>query len=374
MFMILPKWEPSSPPLYDIHKTYLENAEFGPFFEGKIPNRLFPPKEKWIDFLGYSVASPIGIPAGPLLTSSWVKLAAELGFDILTYKTIRSREHPAHPLPNMIYVDTHGTLKNKSDLPPAVSVDHPADQLKDLAVTNSFGMPSKSPHFLREDIPLANSYLKPGQLLVVSVVGTEREHVSFLDDFVLAALLAKEAGAKIIEANFSCPNVDKKAGCLYMSPQTVYEYGLALSRAIYPLPLIIKVGLLPNKELMREVMIAAARANVRAVSGINTISMKVIDKSGHPALGHTRLTSGICGGPIREAALEFIRDAKAINDKEKLALTLIGVGGITLPEHFDHFLESGADVAMSATGMMWDPYLAVRYHQKHHSQQKNYDD
>jgi len=361
----LPKWTPSSPPLYDIHKTYLENAEFGPFFEQKIPKRTFPPKEKWIDFLGYKVASPIGIPAGPLLTSSWVKLAAELGFDILTYKTIRSHEHPAHPLPNMVYVDTHGTLKNDTNLPPAISVEHPSKQLEDLAVTNSFGMPSKSPHFLREDIPLANNSLKPGQLLVVSIVGTKREGISFLDDFILTALLAKEAGAKVIEANFSCPNVDKAEGCLYISSQTVHEFGLAIARAIHPLPLIIKVGLFPHKELMREVMIAAARAKVQAISGINTISMKVLDKQGHPALGHKRLTSGICGGPIREAALEFTRHAKEINDKEKLGLTLIGVGGITLPEHFDQFLDAGAQVAMSATGMMWDPYLAARYHEKH---------
>jgi dihydroorotate dehydrogenase len=45
-----------------------------------------------------------------------------------------------------------------------------------------------------------------------------------------------------------------------------------------------------------------------------------------------------------------------------LFLALLGCGGIMLPEHFDAFFEAGADVAMSATGLMWDPYLAMRYH------------
>ena len=90
----VPKWYPQEPPIYDIRKTYLENADHGPFFNGPIPQRVLPPKEKWIDFLGFPVVSPIGVPAGPLLTSNWIALAGKLGFDIPTYKTIRSKDHP----------------------------------------------------------------------------------------------------------------------------------------------------------------------------------------------------------------------------------------------------------------------------------------
>ena len=57
--------------------------------------------------------------------------------------------------------------------------------------------------------------------------------------------------------------------------------------------------------------------------------------------------------------------AHEINTHEKLDLALIACGGITLPEHFDQFLRTGADVATSATGMMWDPYLAAKYHSIH---------
>jgi dihydroorotate dehydrogenase len=360
----LPDWYPKNPPLYDIHKTYLENADSGPFFNGPLPERTFPPKEKWFDFLGYPVASKIGVPAGPLLTSPWINLAARLGFDILTYKTIRSQEHPCHPLPNMVYVDTHGMISQEGKPQNATLVAKPSSQIEALAVTNSFGMPSKSRFFLLEDIPRANASLQEGQVMVVSIVGTLRSDSTFIEDFVNAALLAKEAGAKIIEANFSCPNVDKSQGCLYMSPSTVADIGVALVKAIAPIPLIIKVGTFSTDKQLRDVFCAAARCGIRAISGINTVSMTVLDEKGHPALGTQRLTSGICGGPIRQVALQFIEHAARINRREKLDLTLIGVGGITLPEHFDLFLNAGADVAMSATGMMWDPYLAARYHQK----------
>lgn len=361
----LPLWHPQNPPIYDIGKTYDENAATGPFFSGDIPERKWPPQERWSDFLGYPVASRIGVPAGPLLTSSWVALAASLGYDIPIYKTIRSQAHPSHPLPNMVYVHTHGMIDPARRGEAVSFTPSPSSQIENLAVTNSFGMPSKNASFLHEDIPRANASLKKGQVMVVSVVGTERSGITFLDDFVAAARLAKECGAKIIEANFSCPNVDKSAGCLYMSPTTVFDISSALVKAIHPIPLIIKVGLFTSREQMRDVMTAAAKAKVRSIAGINTISMRVLDPTGRPALGATRETSGICGGPIRSAALEFIRTAAAINRKEKLDLTLIGVGGITVAEHFTHFFDAGADIAMSATGMMWDPYLAARYHQTH---------
>lgn len=361
----IPDWFPDHPPIYDIHKTYTENAAQGPFFSGEIPKRVFPPEYEWTDFLGHLVASPLGIPAGPLLTSRWINLAGALGFDILTYKTIRSREYPAHPLPNMVYVETGGFLSQENPGKEALCINEPKIDIEDLAVTNSFGMPSKSPAFLMEDIPLANASLQKGQVLIVSVAGTPHPDENFVDDFVRAACLAKDAGAKIIEANFSCPNVDKKEGCLYTSPETVLHIGSALVKAIHPVPLIIKVGLFKSNVQMREVMLAAARAGIRAICGINTISMKVIDARGYAALGPDRLAAGICGGPIREAALSFIGQAHAINEQEKLHLTLMGVGGITLPEHFDQFLKAGAHVALTATGMMWDPYLALRYHSTH---------
>lgn len=372
----LSPWWPSRPAIYDIQKSYLDNAEEGPFFDAPSPSRTWPAPSQWIDFLGYRVASPIGVPAGPLLNAKWISLAGELGFDILCYKTIRSSLHPGHGVPNVIYIKEEEQL-NPRKLPDYVTETcTPPQSIEQIAITNSFGMPSRSPEYLRRDIPLANSQLSPAQVMIVSVVGTPAKNGdpnTFKEDFVQAALLAKESGAKIIEANFSCPNVSTGEGCIYYNPESVFEIGSALTKALGDIPLIIKLGLFPELELMRKTFLAAARAGVRAICGINTISMKVLNAEGQPALGLNRLTSGICGNPIREAALNFVREARTINDREKLGFCIMGVGGVTAPQHFREFLNAGADVAMCGTGMMWDPYIALRYHEENTcTQQKTF--
>lgn len=364
----IPAWNPELHPLYDIHKSYLDNADNGPFFAGAIPERPWARDNDWLDFLGFRVASPIGVPAGPLLNSRWTGLASALGYDILCYKTIRSFKFAGHSLPNIVFVES-GKQLDPSRLPAHIlQQDTPPASINEIGITNSFGMPSRTPEYLIVDIPKANAQLQKGQLLIVSIVGTppqKDQPKEFVENFVDTARFAKECGAKAIEANFSCPNVATGEGCIYYNPKVVYEISARLVKALKDVPLIIKVGIFPDKQMMAQAFAAAAKAGVQAISGINTISMEVIDKSGQPALGSGRLTSGICGSPIRQAAVEFIREAREINDKGKLGLAIIGTGGATLPEHFTQFLNAGADIAMTATGMMWDPYLALRYHEMH---------
>lgn len=358
----LPQWWPTHPPVYDIERSYIENAQFGPFFNGEIPPRQRPHQREWIDFLGFKLASPLGVPAGPLLNSKWISLAANLGMDLVCYKTIRSIEHAGHPTPNMIYID-QTTPFDPSDIPGYVtSLSTPPEQIDAIGVTNSFGMPSRSHLYLSKDIPLSNRLLHPGQVMVVSVVGTPTVG-NFYDDFAHTAEFANDCGAKIIEANFSCPNVTTCEGDIANSPEEVYNLSSTIIKRIGTTPLIIKLPYYPDKQKLRDVLYQAARAGVRAVSGINTISTSVLTPSGRPALGPKREQCGICGTPIREAALAFTRDARSIINKERLDLKLLACGGITLPAHFDEFLNAGADIVQSATGWMWDPYLACRYHE-----------
>lgn len=359
-----PIWWPEKPPVYDIYKSYLENLEEGPFFEGRIPERVLPSQDKWFDFLGFKVATPIGVPAGPLLNARWAIFAAEMGFDIVTYKTIRSKPHPAHPVPNMIYVDTKGTLNLSRAQETLCQAHSPPKNLDSLAVTNSFGIPSKDHTFLASDIALANASLSPGQVMIVSIVGTPREGEDFVEDFAACARVALEGGAKIIEADFSCPNVTTCEGNLFASPEMVFTISQRIKKTIGTVPLIIKIGVIEEREVLRQVMLAAAKAGVQAICGINTMSMKVVKENGEAALGEKRLKAGVCGAPIREVALDFVTQSRAINDAEKLGMTIMATGGATHPEHFDLFFKAGADVAMSAAGMLWDPYLAARYHEK----------
>lgn len=359
------QWWPHNAPIYDIAKSYADNAAEGPFFVGDIPARVWTAKENWIDFLGYKIASPLGVPAGPLLNSKWTTLAARLGFDVVTYKTIRSNAHPGHSLPNVVYIQTHGDLTRERWSETVTMVDNPPTEINDIAITNSFGMPSREAEFLYTDIKKARDELEEGQLLIVSVVGSASDKKDFVDDYIRAAKIAVDAGAPVIEANFSCPNVVTGEGKIYSNPVAVEEIASSLVKAIGNIPLLIKVGVFDDKDQMRAMFKAAARAGVKGISGINTLSMKVINSEGQPALGPARVLSGICGGPIRAAALDWVHAAREIITQENLPLALTGCGGIMKPEQFDDFLHAGVDVAMSATGMMWDPLLALRYHNTH---------
>lgn len=361
---LFPTWWPAHPPIFDPDRTWRENIEKGPVFTSPLPERMWPPQEQWIDFLGHKVASRLGVPAGPLLDARWVSLAGKLGFDIPVYKTIRSFAHEAHPLPNVLYVDAKESLLSQGSHEAVHTAFQPPRHIDEISITNSFGNPSQSPEVVEADIAKAKGALSDGQVLVVSVFGAEHDGLSMPEDFVRAAQIAKRGGASIVEANLSCPNVKASEGALYQSPEEVYRVARLLTETLQGTPLVLKMGVFPSKEAMREVFVAAARAGVQGIAGINTVNRRVIDRQGAPALGPQRPTGGICGSGIRQAGLAWTQDARKIIEDEKLAMTLVAMGGVVLPEHFDEYLSRGADIVMTATGMMWDPYLAARYHRK----------
>lgn len=355
-----PSWWPDHPPLYDITKTYAENFSEGPFFSGSIPARTPSPEREWGSFLGFRLASPLGVPAGPLLNGRWVRFAAQMGFDLVTYKTIRSAPHPAHPLPNMVYV----SAEELSQRPSVQVVSTPPQRLSTLAVTNSFGIPSQGRDFLVQDIAETRAALGPGQLLLVSFVGTPRPGEELADDFVRAAEIALEGGAPLLEADLSCPNVKSGEGELFLHPDLVFTITARLRQKMGSVPLVLKIGHVEEESLLTRLLYAAARGGAQALCAINTVRKEVVDEKGRAALGEGRRHAGVCGGAIHQAAVECIRKMHAINEREKLGLTLLGTGGVMEPDDFSHFLDAGAAVAMSAAGWLWDPYLAMRYQWK----------
>eukprot|EP01129_Flabellula_baltica_P010565 TRINITY_DN4483_c0_g2_i2.p1 TRINITY_DN4483_c0_g2~~TRINITY_DN4483_c0_g2_i2.p1 ORF type:complete len:614 (+),score=167.96 TRINITY_DN4483_c0_g2_i2:717-2558(+) len=356
---------PPVQPVYNINMTYDENLTNGPFADFDFENiNVTVPEERWVDFLGFKVASPIGIPAGPLLDSKWTTFAAKCGFDIITYKTIRSKKHPCHPLPNVCHVDIEDFLELENDQPVYTTPSGDSNDLAKIAITNSFGMPSQSPDVLREDLINAKNALNPGQILIVSVTGSMsgESYDEYIQDFQNTAVLAKECGADIIEANFSCPNVKTGEGSIYNDPETVYNIATALVQALDGTPLILKLGAYSDNENLKQVLIKAAEAGATAVCGINTVRRNVYNvQTNEPALGPDRTASGICGGPIRKIALDFIKNAVGIVNELNLPIQVVGCGGLVSPLHFDEALNLGAVGALTATGFMWDPFLALKY-------------
>ena len=344
-------------PFYDPNLSYGENYDkgpFGAFTDGEVFTQTGEPTE---DFLGQKVYLPFGIPAGPLLNSKFCKGAFEKGFDICVYKTIRSSNFPCHPFPNILAVKVEGDLtleKAQSKLTADNNYSEP------LSITNSFGVPSKESLVWQEDVKRAISFVGPGQVLILSFMGTVRENQTaeeFVADFALAAKLSKETGAKILEANLSCPNIGNEGLVCYNISMTekVCE---AVRKEIGDLPLILKVGYYVSDEDVKK-LVEIAGKYAQGIAAINTIAAEVVDKNGNQALpGKNRLKSGVCGAAIKWAGLNMVKRLVGIRKQVGVDVKIIGVGGVTKPEDYFEYRKAGADAVMSATGAMWNPSLA----------------
>ena len=346
---------------YDITQSYDWNYQHGPIFSGEIPERKVGNKVKIWDF---ELNSGIGVPAGPLLNSNFIKLYAELGFDLPIYKTVRTITRECHPAPNCVYVETGGTIpENRIGGDITVSGHEPAD-VHDITITNSFGVPSKEPKEWMADVEKANSYMGVGQAMIVSCSGTPGVKEDIADDYADCAAMAVEAGAKIIEINYSCPNVRSKEGSIFQDAELSAHISKKVKAAIGNVPLMIKLGHFPTEEAMAQVVIANA-PYVDGIAGINTIAMNVYDQAGNQALpGEGRLKSGLCGAGITNYGFVFTERAANIKKANNFDFLICGVGGITHAEDFDKQFNLGADMAMSATGAMWNPMLAMEYHNR----------
>jgi dihydroorotate dehydrogenase (NAD+) catalytic subunit len=348
---------PLPAPTYDIAKTYDENFAAGPVYAGPIP--AFAPPKRTFSFLGHELASPIGVPAGPLLNSAYTALYARLGWDVPVYKTVRSVERACHPAPNCLFVPAD-TLDERDALSTRAAIPEP-DALTALTITNSFGMPSKAPASWQADVRAAEAAMGPGQLLIVSVVGTPgAEGRGLAEDFAHTAMLAKAAGARVIEANFSCPNVVSCEGALYSDPVTSAAVTRAIKEAIGDTPLLIKIGSLDDGQLD-----AVVRANLPFIDGIaaiNTVPLNVVDAQGRQALpGEGRLKSGVCGAAIGAVATRMTERLLRTRDRLKAGYAVVSVGGVMSGDDIDARLAMGADLVMSATAAMWDPLIAARW-------------
>lgn len=348
---------------YDPAKTYEDNFEHGPFPLADNEPVYVNEGEPQYDFFGHSLYSPFGIPAGTLLNSKYVKYAFDRGFDVLCYKTQRSREFPVNAFPNIVYVDVDGDLTLEKAASPLIAKTDTDKNVTELSITNSFGVPSRGPNYWVEDLKTALSYQGKGQLLIMSVVGTiapDFTEEDYYNDFAETAKIAVEAGAKIIEVNLSCPNVATE-GVVCYSPRSVIEIAKRTKAAIGDIPLIAKLGYFSEAQqpILEEIAEKTA-GYCDGFSVINTIAAPIVDENGEQALpGPNRLKAGVCGRSIRWAGIDMVKRLDALRLEKGYTYKLIGVGGVMSADDFDAYRTAGADIVQSATGSMWNTNLAA---------------
>ncbi len=334
-------------PRYDPSRSYEWNFENAP----SPLSVAVPPFPGEQTFCGLPVASPLGIPAGPLLNGKWCLYYAGLGFDVLTYKTVRSSPRDCYPLPNLQPVDCGQLNGNETELPVGNTMHGT------WAV--SYGMPSMGPEFWQRDITATRDALPADKLLSVSVVGSMQPGWTIDDlarDYARCARWARDAGADTVEANLSCPNVTSCDGQLYQHPRDAALVAAQLRDAIADTPLILKIGYLPDTALAKQ-LIDAVAPYVQALAMTNSIATTVRTPAGKLLFeGQCR---GICGDAIRQASVNQVATLHTLIQQQGHPLEIIGVGGVQNGTHVEHYLTAGAHAVHMATAPMMDPLVAI---------------
>ena len=313
------------------------------------------------EFLGRPVRSRFGIAAGLLLNGKWLLGYAQQGFDLLTYKTVRSKARECYPPPNWVFVDA-----DDGEGPVHVINDMPGDP---AAVSSAvcFGMPSMTPDVWREDVSRCKAGLGDGQMLIVSVVASPEPDWSVAqvaDDYAQCAAWAAEAGADVVEANFSCPNVCSAEGQVYLDAALSGDVSATIRTGIGETPLLLKVATFPNEVSMSGFLRAVSKP-ADGVTLVNGISRPVLHRDGRPVFGEDYVKAGVLGRIIHEPSVASVRQARSIVDAEGLGLAIAAVGGVSRAEDLVDFFEAGADAIMLGSAPMYLPNLACEIKRAH---------
>ena len=338
---------PQDLPRYDTSRTYAWNYQHAP---EPIHTRIPALPGRWT-FCGIPVDSPLGIPAGPLLNGKWVIYYAHLGFDVLTYKTVRSVARDCYRLPNLQPVECGQLMGDETELPSS-------DRMTGSWAV-SFGMPSKAPADWREDVAATRKTLPSNKLLSVSVVGSVQEGWSIeqlADDYARCARWAVENGADTIETNFSCPNVSTCDGQLYQQPVEAEVVAATVRGQIGDAPYIIKIGHVLEEERAVD-LIESVGSYIDAFAMTNSVAATV--RNHHDQLLFDGARRGICGDATRAASIQQTRMFGRLIRDRGLNIRLIGVGGVSSAQHVREYLDAGAEATHIATAAMVDPRVAI---------------
>jgi dihydroorotate dehydrogenase len=309
----------------------------------------------------YRLNSRLGVSAGPLLNSKWVEGYARLGFDILTYNTVRSTFWPAYNLPNIRHVENRDQVAVTSRRPPHAA--HPT-----LAV--SLGIPSSEPDVWRKDVRRAKDRIGPGQVLVVSVIGTSvpgGDSEALVADYALCAAWAAEAGADVVEVHLATPDPFAE------QPRMIFENVFLAAQILYrvrttvSVPVLAKLGAFRTPRALHETAtkLAPWAHGFVLVSGVQR---RVIDEEGNAAFdGSGRDRADVVGADMFMVCSRQVAEMLAWRKAGAWERAILAVGGITTVERADALLRGGADAVLVATAALFDPLFATRFRQFHAS-------
>ena len=298
-----------------------------------IPKRSRPSLE--IEFCGLHFKNPFCLSASPVAnTAEMVSRAFEAGWGGCVYKTLNLEKdyEIIDPTPRLNALH-HGDrrfigLQNIE----MVSERPLAQNLKDIA-------------WLKEHYP--------DRILVSSIMGYSDE------GWIELAKGSEEAGADMLELNFSCPQMAVEgAGHKIGQAYDMLSHYTKVVKENVSIPVMAKMT--PNITDMIPPAMAAKEGGADAISAINTLrAITEIDletTSPMPSIQGRGSISGYSGPAVKPIALRFVSE---MAQSKELALPVSGIGGIETWKDAAMFLLMGASSLQVTTGVMRYGYRMV---------------
>lgn len=213
-----------------------------------------------------------------------------------------------------------------------------------------------SDHTLEENLSYIRQLKKdyPTKIFVASIMGQNEDEWTYL------AQVVTEAGADIIECNFSCPHMAANGlgSDVGQNPELVAAYTKATRKGTN-LPILAKMT--PNIGNMEIPAMAAMEAGATGIAAINTIkSIMNINPdsfvSGPEVVGKTSI-GGYSGKAVKPIALRFIHTMKTCTALENAPIS--GMGGIETWQDAFEFLALGCENIQVTTSVMQYGYRVI---------------
>ena len=287
-----------------------------------------------VNFCGVDFLNPFMLSSSPVSnTGEMVGRAFDAGWSGVAFKTIATGDTPiTHPSPRM-----HGYNYEGKRLVGLQNVEQVSDRpLKDNLA----------------DI----AYLKKGwprHVVMASIMGFSSKEWNYL------AKACADAGADILELNFSCPHMAVEG--------SGYKVGQAFEliqrftedvKGATSIPVVAKMT--PNITDMNEPAMFAKKGGADGISAINTIrgisEVGIDDYIPRPNVHGKGAISGYSGPAMKPVGLRFIAELAQNKD---LSLPLSGIGGIETWIDALEYILVGATTIQVTTGIIHYGYQIV---------------
>jgi len=280
--------------------------------------------EKPVEVMGLRFPNPVGLAAGMDKDGSCIDGFGSLGFGFLELGTVTPRPQPGNPKPRLFRLPEHEAVINRMGFNNH-GVDH---LLKNLADSRYSGVTG---------INIGKNFDTP----------IERAESDYL-----LALRAVYDKADYITVNISSPNTSNlrelQKGDAFTSLLSALRRtrdSLAEEKG-HRKPVAVKIAPDLDEGQLDFIADALLQSGLDAVIATNT----TLDRTrveGHP---RAKETGGLSGEPVRQRSTEVV---KGLSRRLEGRLPIIGVGGISHPDHAKEKLEAGASLVQIYTGLIY---------------------